>query len=73
MLDSEIIEKLQGSPVEDRIRVIEAILHSLKRDMRSPEFISRPQRPAFGFMSGTGKILGDVVAPILPENTVNCD
>jgi len=25
-------------------------------------------RPAFGFMKGTGTILGDVVAPVLPEN-----
>jgi hypothetical protein len=33
MLESEIIEKLQGSSIEDRIRVIEAILHTLKHDM----------------------------------------
>ncbi len=68
MLDSEILEKLQGSSIEDRIRVIEAILNTLKHDMRSPEPINRPQRPAFGFMKGTGKILGDIVAPIVPEN-----
>ena len=34
MLDSEILEKLQGSSIEDRIRVIEAILNTLKHDMR---------------------------------------
>ena len=35
MLDSEILEKLQGASIEERIRVIEAILRSLKQDMRS--------------------------------------
>lgn len=34
MLDSEILEQLQGSSVEERIRIIEAILQSLKHDMR---------------------------------------
>jgi predicted RNA methylase len=34
MLDSEILEKLQGSSIEDRIRVIEAILNTLKHDVR---------------------------------------
>lgn len=34
MLDSEILEKLQGSSIEDRILVIEAILNTLKHDMR---------------------------------------
>lgn len=43
MIDSEILEKLQGSSVEDRIRVIEAILHTLKHDMRSP---TSPQIPS---------------------------
>jgi hypothetical protein len=74
MLDSKILEKLQGSSVEDRICVIEAILNTLKHDIPpsdSPQTEStiRPQRPAFGFMKGTGKILGDIVSPILPENT----
>ncbi|WP_009630042.1 hypothetical protein [Synechocystis sp. PCC 7509] len=69
MLESEILEKLQGSSVEDRIRIIEAILNTLKQDMRSTESTSLPQRPAFGFMKGTGKILGDVIAPIFPENS----
>ena len=35
MLDSEILEKLQSASIEERIRVIEAILRSLKHDMRS--------------------------------------
>ena len=74
MIDSEILEKLQSFSIEDRISVIEAILGSLKNDIKkneSPQLLtmSSSQRPAFGFMSGTGKILGDVVAPILSENT----
>jgi hypothetical protein len=73
MLESEILEKLQGSSLEERIRIIEAILHTLKNNSPHSESTSFPQRPAFGFMSGTCKILGDVVTPILPENTVNCD
>ena len=48
MLDSEILEKLQGSSIEDRIRVIEAILNTLKHDMRSPtsqQFSSQSNLP----------------------------
>ena len=33
MSESEILEKLQGLLIEERIRVIEAILRSLKRDI----------------------------------------
>ena len=74
MLDSEILEKLQGASIEERIRVIEAILQTVKHDMQkdaSPQSQSTacPQRPAFGFMKDTGDILGDVIAPILPETT----
>ena len=74
MIDNQILEKLQNASIEDRIGVIEAILGSLKNDIKkndTPELLttSRLQRPAFGFMSGTGKILGDIVAPVLPENT----
>ena len=68
MIDSEILEKLQGFSIEDRINTIEVILNTLKQDMRSPASINRPQRPAFGFMKGTGEILGDIVTPILPES-----
>lgn len=73
MIDSEILKKLQGFSIEDRISVIEAILGSLKNDIKQNDTpgsftASHQQRPAFGFMKGTGKILGDVVAPILPEN-----
>ena len=74
MIDSEILEKLQSFSIEDRISVIEAILGSLKNDIKkdnSPGSFTTNhlQRPTFGFMSGSGKILGDVVAPVLPENT----
>jgi hypothetical protein len=54
---------------DKRKTIIEMILGSLKTDMRdSPQLDSaHHQRPAFGFMKHTGKILGDVVTPILPE------
>ena len=73
MIDDKTLEKLQKASIEDRISVIEAILESLKNDIKQNDTpgsftTSRLQRPAFGFMKGTGKILGDVVAPILPEN-----
>ncbi len=35
MIESEILEKLQGLSIEERIRVIEAILQIVKHDMRS--------------------------------------
>lgn len=74
MIDDKTLEKLQNASIEDRISVIEAILGSLKNDIKQNDTLgsftaSHQQRPAFGFMKGTGKILGDVVAPILPENT----
>ena len=74
MIDSEILEKLQSFSIEDRISVIEAILGSLKNDIKrsdtpEPFVCDLQQRPAFGFMKGTGEILGDIAAPIIPENT----
>ena len=44
MIESEILEKLQGTSIEERILVIEAILRTLKSDMRavpSPQTLSR--------------------------------
>jgi hypothetical protein len=70
MLDSETLEKLQNASVVDRIAIIEMILQSLKTDeshASQPDLGVHHQRPPFGFMKNTGKILGDVVAPILPE------
>jgi len=74
MLDSETLEKLQNASIEERIAIIEVILRSLKFDLKKDkssqtEAAVHPQRPAFGFMKDTGTILGDVVAPILPEST----
>ena len=34
MIESEILEKLQGTSIEKRIQVIEAILRTVKSDMR---------------------------------------
>ena len=70
MLDSETLEKLQNASVVDRIAIIEVILRSLKTDVSNapqPDLGVYHQRPTFGFMKNTGKVLGDVVTPILPE------
>ena len=74
MIDSETLEKLQNASIEERITIIEVLLQSLKTDLpktASPqpeEPKNHPQRPPFGFMKDTGKILGDVTSPVLPEN-----
>jgi hypothetical protein len=72
MLDSETLEKLQNVSIEERINIIEALLHSLKNDIKkgvSPEInTDRPQRPPFGFMKGSAEIVGDVVDPALSED-----
>jgi hypothetical protein len=72
MIDSQTLEKLRNVFLEERITIIEVLLHSLKNDLQKnvspqPEDMPRPQNPAFGFMKDTGKILGDVVAPVVPK------
>ena len=73
MIDDQALEKLQNTSIEERIVIIEAILTSLKSDIKKEATLQsqpapRSQRPAFGFMKDTGKILGDVVAPVLAED-----
>lgn len=71
MIDDQALEKLQNTSIEERLVIIETILTSLKSDIKkqaSPQSV-HSQRPAFGFMKDTGKILGDLVAPILAEDT----
>jgi len=34
MIESDILEKLQGTSIEERILIIEAILQTVKNDMR---------------------------------------
>jgi hypothetical protein len=74
MLDTTTIAKLNNTSIEERISIIEMLLGTLKNDIKKdsthqPESDIKFQRPAFGFMKDTGKILGDVVSPILDENT----
>ena len=66
MLDSEILEKLQGASIEERIRVIEAILRSLKHDMRS----ALSQQSPSDFNSLRGKIIhyDDPYQPVAAED-----
>jgi uncharacterized protein (DUF2267 family) len=35
MLESEILQKMQGASIDERIRIIEMILKSLKQDLRA--------------------------------------
>jgi hypothetical protein len=42
MTESEIIEKLQGTSIEERIQIIEAILQTVKNDMRSTSSQQHP-------------------------------
>jgi hypothetical protein len=74
MSETEILETLQGLSIEQRINLIEEILRTLKRDVQQnglPQTASTAhlKRPTFGFMQHTGKILGDIVEPVLPETS----
>ena len=49
MLDSEIMDQLQGATIEERIRIIEMILKTLKQELRaSPPRSVGEQRPLRG-------------------------
>lgn len=49
MLDSDIMNQLQGATIEERIRVIEMILKTLKQELRaSPPRSVAEQRPLRG-------------------------
>lgn len=50
MVELEILKKLQGTSIEERIQIIEAILQTVKNDMRSnsgPQ-VSGYERPLRG-------------------------
>lgn len=73
-IDSQTLEKLHNTSIEERISIIEMLLGTLKNDIKKdaamqPESEMKPQRPAFGFMKDTGKIIDDIVTPVLAENT----
>jgi hypothetical protein len=73
-IDSAILEKLHNTSIEERISIIEMLLGTLKNDIKNetslqPASQRKCQRPAFGFMKDTGKIIDDVVTPVLAENT----
>jgi hypothetical protein len=78
MLDTTTIAKLNNTSIEERISIIEMLLGTLKNDIKKDIFSQnesemkpeiKVQRPAFGFMKDTGNIIGDVVSPVLDENT----
>ena len=73
MLESEILQKMQGASIEERIAMIELLLQSLKNELiqnraSQPESSESSHRPAFGFMKGTGVIQGDIISPVVPES-----
>lgn len=43
MIESEILKKIQGTSIEERILIIEAILKTVKKDMRSRQPSSQDQ------------------------------
>ena len=73
MLDSEVLEKMQQASIEERIRVIELLLQSLKQELvQKSESSAAPtektSRAPFGYMKGTISIHGDIVSPVVPES-----
>ena len=73
-IDSDTIEKLHSISIEEKINIIEMLLGTLKNDIKKdsshqPESEIKVQRPAFGFMKDTGKVLGDVVSSVQDEDT----
>jgi hypothetical protein len=72
-IDSSTIKKTSNTSIEERISIIEMLLATLKNDIKKdaslqPKSELKTQRPTFGFMKDTGKIIEDVVAPVLDEN-----
>lgn len=53
MIESEILEKLEGTSIEERIQVIEAILRTVKSDMRAV--------PSQQVLAGQGSLKGKVI------------
>ena len=53
MIESEILEKLQGTSIEERILIIEAILQTVKNEMR----LISSQQVSFNHQSLRGKVV----------------
>ena len=72
MLLQELKEKSYKLSTSDRLELISAIAQSLQKSREmSIDVEHQPiqnKRPAFGVMKGSGEILGDIVAPALPES-----
>lgn len=70
MLLQELKEQSYKLSTSDRLELISAIAQSLQklREISVENEPSQNQRPAFGVMKGSGEILGDIVAPALPES-----
>ncbi|MBF0279884.1 MAG: hypothetical protein HQM13_18955 [SAR324 cluster bacterium] len=53
MIDQEIVDTLQHASVEDRILIIEALLQSLKQDIRVKQSSTTPFRVQTFDLDGT--------------------
>jgi hypothetical protein len=72
MIDSEILEKLQGASIEERILVIEAILRTIKNDVQSTpsQQISSEHHPLRGKVIRYDNPYGPVAASPKFESAV---
>lgn len=71
MLLQELKEQSYKLSPSDRLELISAIAQSLQKSREMLDVEPQPihnKRPAFGVMKGSGEILGDIVAPALPES-----
>jgi hypothetical protein len=78
MLLQELKEQSYKLSASDRLELIGELVRSLQNSVgqNSVDEISvnidplsnQKQRPAFGVMKGSGEILGDIIAPVLPES-----
>ena len=70
MLLQELKEQSYKLSPSDRLELISAIAQSLQElgGMSVEQDTPQKQLTAFGVMKGSGEILGDIVAPALPES-----
>ena len=78
MLLQELKEQSYKLSASDRLELISEIVRSLQNlvgqnsvdemSVNIAPLSNQKQRPTFGIMKGSGKILGDIVAPALPES-----
>ncbi|MEM1310245.1 MAG: DUF2281 domain-containing protein [Cyanobacteria bacterium P01_H01_bin.153] len=68
MIQPEILQQLQQTPLEDRIAIIEMLLQSLRTEITEnstgqPESSPWQKQPDFGSTGETEHSLGDIITP----------